>query len=412
MSARWPCLVLFACASSLAQAERCPIPGDELPACADPAGCVVDIRSNTGSPDPRLVLMKAVGRDNTTVRLGPEVDLDFSSLPSCLFPINFGRKVTLTSVASFQSRPLPANVNTNLREEVGAASADGGNASAERNLADAARRAGELAEGLRDLEVERVRDVGPARTPRTLGPALRYGRHRSDSDDVVFFENRCFEGVLNEGTRISGFRLFGPSFGQQETGEVGIAITRCADVEIFNMEIAGWGGAGIKINDDRDRSGFGDRILGPQQVRIHDNYLHNNQQPTDCSIAGNVGSAVGVTDCHAGGYGVDVGHGAWAQISGNVFDANRHSIAAAGDVGGYLAENNLILKGGGYHGGHAWHAAGRTDCPRWRLCRQPRAWQGGARCAGPGHEHRDGGPHRRLRGRVFPTGHRWLSRAP
>ncbi|MBK9305899.1 MAG: hypothetical protein IPM58_02125 [Nitrospira sp.] len=33
-----------------------------------------------------------------------------------------------------------------------------------------------------------------------------------------------------------------------------------------------------------------------------------------------------------------------------MFDFNRHSVVANGYMGGYQAERNLILKGGGYHG--------------------------------------------------------------
>lgn len=41
---------------------------------------------------------------------------------------------------------------------------------------------------------------------------------------------------------------------------------------------------------------------------------------------------------------------AWSRIYQNVFDFNRHSVAANGYMGGYQAERNLVLKGGGFHG--------------------------------------------------------------
>lgn len=355
--------LLVAFAGVTARASTCPIPGPELPACNNAAGCFTDIKQSGGNADPmldpRLVLMRAVGAENMTVRLGPDVDLDFSGMADCLFPIYIGRNVTLTSVVSFEAAPSRGATNPDLRAtastaattrsastlEAGGAATDAGSIATARGPI-----AGELAEDIRDLQVELPGQVGSARTPRSPGPALRYGRHRADSP--AFFENRCFAGVLNEGTRISGFRLIGPSFGQQDSDEIGILITRCADVEIFNMEIAGWGGAAISINDNRDSDdGFGDRILGPQQVKIYGNFLHHNQHPTDCNIGGTVLSGVGLANCHAGGYGVNVGHGAWAKITENVFDYNRHSIATPGDVGGYHAEGNLVLKGGGYHGG-------------------------------------------------------------
>jgi hypothetical protein len=73
---------------------------------------------------------------------------------------------------------------------------------------------------------------------------------------------------------------------------------------------------------------------------VFGNHIHHNQQPADSYVFGG----------HAGGYGVESDHGAWVEITENLFDANRHSIAAAGDTGGYEAERNLVLKGGGYHG--------------------------------------------------------------
>jgi hypothetical protein len=148
---------------------------------------------------------------------------------------------------------------------------------------------------------------------------------------------------MNDGARISGFQLSGPTWDAQSTNEVGIRIDRCVDVEISNMEIAGWGEAAIKVADaggpDQcpDTNFEGGRIASPGQIRIHHNFIHHNQHPSDGD--------------KAAGYGVDVSQGAWAQIYSNVFDVNRHSITASGDSGGYNAERNLILKGGGRHGG-------------------------------------------------------------
>jgi hypothetical protein len=84
----------------------------------------------------------------------------------------------------------------------------------------------------------------------------------------------------------------------------------------------------------------GERIGRPEQVRIFHNYIHHNQHPQESWLP---------FGGHAAGYGVDVHHGAWAQVYENVFDFNRHAIAAAGDTGGYEAFRNLVLKGGGVH---------------------------------------------------------------
>jgi hypothetical protein len=256
-------------------------------------------------------LKAAVATPGAIVRLGPDVDLDFSQMPAEFFPLAFSVCVTLTSVESFGDI-VPPDPNPTLRHRPP------------------------------DGSVEPI-DRPPARTPHSLGPVLRYGKHREGAS--TFIEIHCFvdaapagDGPVGEadGARISGFRLFGPSFGNQSTNEVGIRIVRCIDAEIFNMEIAGWSEQGIKVIDAADDAEPSGRILNPPQVRIHDNYIHNNQQAQH--------------DGHAGGYGVESDHGAWAEFTRNVFDYNRHAIAAAGDTGGYAAEWNLILKGGGYHG--------------------------------------------------------------
>lgn len=157
---------------------------------------------------------------------------------------------------------------------------------------------------------------------------LRFDIHR---DSLLLDAAPGGGGPVGEadGARISGFRLFGPSFGNQSTDEVGIRIIRCIDAEISNMEIAGWAEQGVKVLDDQAPEPAG-RILFPEQVRIHDNYIHHNQHPAEGFFSG-----------HAGGYGVETDHGAWAQFTHNLFDYNRHSIAAASDTGGYDAEENL-----------------------------------------------------------------------
>jgi hypothetical protein len=268
-----------------------------VPPCSEPAPgasnacsgaeCLVDIKSS--DPSERQRLKAALERDGTTVRLGPDVTLDFTGLPACFFPIRIGRGVTLTSVASF---PV-----------LGAG-------------------------GLPDPF-----DPGEARSPSSLGPLLKFGPHRDGAP--TFLEIRCFEnGSNSDHVRISGFRLYGPSMGQQRTDEAGIRIMRCTDIRISNMEIAGWGGEGVTVKDD-----VTDRISVASQVVVSDSYIHNNQHP---SIAG-----------HALGYGVESGEGGIATVVHNVFDFNRHAIAANGLSDGYVASHNLVLKGGGYHNGFA-----------------------------------------------------------
>ncbi len=285
------------------------------------AGCprerpIFDFKATSGAGEQlrqKEDLKKAVATPGAIVRLGPDLDLDFSDMPAEFFPLRFSVCVTLTSVARFDDVVIGAPTSGSIQR----------------------RPAGSVA----------PLDLPSARSPHSLGPVLHYGKHRAGAE--TFLEIRCDVpaapaggGPVGEadGARISGFRLFGPDFGNQSTSEVGIRIIRCIDAEISNMEIAGWAEQGIHIVDDQAPEPSG-RIINPQQVRVHDNYIHNNQHPIEGTFSG-----------HAGGYGVQTNHGAWSQITHNVFDFNRHSIEAAGDAGGYDAEENLILKGGGYHG--------------------------------------------------------------
>ena len=80
---------------------------------------------------------------------------------------------------------------------------------------------------------------------------LKFGAHRR-AGNLVFFNARCFAnaGDRADHLRLSGFRIYGPDFGQQTVGDKGILIDKCIDVEISNMEIAGFGGEGIRVQDD------------------------------------------------------------------------------------------------------------------------------------------------------------------
>ena len=242
----------------------------------------------------RKLLIDSVAIPNTTILLGPSVVLNFTDADDKDIPLSFGPCVTLTSTRTF-----PPNA------------------------------------------------VQSARKPHSLGPILKFGPHRSNAEKVFLSINCPATFQPNDHVRISGFRILGPSFGQQSVDDIGIQIVRCLDIEISNMEIAGWGGQAIQVLDDPEQgpgqeppNNFpGERIGRPEQIRVFQNYIHHNQHPRT------------TFNNHTAGYGVDVHHGAWAQVHENVFDFNRHAIAAAGDTGGYEALRNLVLKGGGLHYG-------------------------------------------------------------
>jgi hypothetical protein len=315
------------------EAEREPPPCPTVPPTDKglcDSDCVVDILEANIELDPgqhQLMLSKfleSVGRKNTTIRLGPNVVLDFSKLPAGVFPIQFGKCVTLTSIAAIQpTRPVAVAVPRGT-------------------VSTHSRAVGVVNFG--ELEVAPPeRPTGEARSPSSLGPILKYQQHLPD--EKTFLEIKCIAGYPpNDGVRISGLRIIGPNFGNQRAEEVGIRIIRCVDVEISNTEIAGWGGQAISVEDEAgpdqgaSLNAPGGRIVRPDQIRIHHNFIHHNQHPRT------------PTDSHTAGYGVGVAPGAWAKISENVFDFNRHAIEASGDSGGYVAARNLVLKGGGDHG--------------------------------------------------------------
>lgn len=315
----------------------------------DPQPSLVEIRKADPTADrnfhnsQRQRFVEAVGRPNTIVLLGPDVVLDFSDAPAEMLPVFFAACVTLKSVDSFVDRPVAEGALARLTSESSA--------------------------------VGSLPAPGPGRTPHSLGPLLRFGKH-SAKDEPVFLSIDCPAAEpghehepTNDYVTISGVRIEGPSLGQQTDDNFGIWIHRCIETEISNNEIFGWGGAGVRVfDDDRGEEGPGqepgsnyprERIGRPNQERIIGNYFHHNQhasedESVDCDFSwdwlGLKWVGCELFKQHAAGYGAEVHHGAWALIDSNLFDMNRHAIAASGKMGGYDARRNLVLKGGGYHG--------------------------------------------------------------
>jgi hypothetical protein len=178
----------------------------------------------------------------------------------------------------------------------------------------------------------------------------------------------------------SGFRLQGPTpgIGTDNYLENAILVSpgdckqprpvteenkfACAihNIELSNMEIFHWSGAGIGVSDNVNNQERGrlfntffvdpvnKNIVGA--VHIKGNYFHDNRHD------------------HGFGYGVVVGGGAYALIEQNVFNNNRHAIAGDSknpggppgspespdylkglDYSGYTARDNLIGPNGGSH---------------------------------------------------------------
>jgi hypothetical protein len=173
------------------------------------------------------------------------------------------------------------------------------------------------------------------RDARNVGPLL----HTTTRPEYLF-------EITGDDVHITGLRIRGPELGHahgDDNTPRGVLSNSYVNIEIDNNELYGWSGAAIEVQDYDDRIGIfgepirsGDVISRPLQiakaraVHIHDNFIHHNQHEEKF------------------GYGVVVGHGAYAHIARNVFDFNRHAIAADGREGtGYVAHENLVLKGGG-----------------------------------------------------------------
>jgi hypothetical protein len=393
-------LAAIACAGAPAHAQTtCPTSG--------PLHVIASAnRARDGDQRHREILegfIRAAETPNTLVVLGPDVDLDFSAMPNSRWSrfdyplIQIAQCVRITSAANLAALPITAG-NATASAVEGAAprttvtQSPAAGRGAERMQQDRRAR-GQIERGLTPPPPPRpngpvnpdIRNAPMAPEPRpvvtptgspprpgdlvvsqpgrwdaswantiveargisSLGPVIRYGPSRTTSI-APFLAVFCRYGPADH-VRISGFRLIGPSFGQQTRNEIGIRVYRCVDVDIGNMEIAGWGQSGVNVLDTGDLGsgpnvyeveGQGTPTVGrigfPVEVRIHNSYIHHNQHPQN--------------DGDAAGYGVDISTGAWASIFENTFDSNRHAIAANGDAGGYDAQRNLVLKGGGYHG--------------------------------------------------------------
>jgi hypothetical protein len=343
------------------------------PALAQRAECPTERHVVLVTPGPNdsivSLLREKLALDDTTVLLAPDVTADFSKVVD---PdpnrnqeplIRFGRCVTLGSFVPDDGPPAQGDSPaTEPRSSRQARSPEPATAAVTRTLPA-------TAVGTDLFPKPPPKPTPSARTPHSLGPELIYGSNEKRADGTVFIDVSCSgfgeDRVDHDGARISGLRLEGPNRNDHQSSETGIKIIGCHDVEVSNMEIAGWGGDAIAVDDSRSAcavSAPGTSVCKipsaePAEVLtlIHDNYIHHNQHSTSGG--------------HAAGYGVNLGAGAFARVFRNVFDFNRHSITTSGFVGGYHAERNLILKGGGFHGAwyerdiHVFDVHGTANCP-------------------------------------------------
>lgn len=99
-----------------------------------------------------------------------------------------------------------------------------------------------------------------------------------------------------------------------------------AEIEVDNCELMGWSYAAVALRGDGEH-------------HIHHNFIHHNQR-------------------QGLGYGVTLGR-TTALIEYNLFDYNRHAIAASGQPGsGYEARHNVVLE---HANGHLFDMHGSRD---------------------------------------------------
>jgi hypothetical protein len=150
--------------------------------------------------------------------------------------------------------------------------------------------------------------------------------------------------ITGHDVRIQGVRLRGPSNGDRSSSQptvtgisvkVDPALGLGGNVVIDSNEAWFWTHAAVYVEgavhvDTPEDVPPGARMTYAQAslVRITRNSLHHNSREQR-------------------GYGVNVSHGAYATIEGNLFDHNRHAITTHGDAyTGYVARFNYVLEGG------------------------------------------------------------------
>jgi len=202
--------------------------------------------------------------------------------------------------------------------------------------------AGEVIYVADDAEIDLTGEVG---IDIAEGAVLASGRGRVLADGAISSGALLYTNKLNTrplldagiNVRVTGLRLRGP---YQDTGGTdvsdGIAASKQRGVlEVDNCELYGWGHAAVFLYRCEDK-GY-----------IHHNYIHHNQRS-------------------GYGYGVSLWN-ATSLIEANLFDYNRHSIAATGKpasgaypTDGYEARYNIILE---HATSHAFDMHGGGDHP-------------------------------------------------
>src|SRR3954469_6487321 len=196
--------------------------------------------------------------------------------------------------------------------------------------------------------------------PLKSGVTLTGERGDLGSRPTLFTNDKSLEysmfDVQGNNVRVEGLHLRGPEAGARDDKQPyvhGITITQDPmamtgrNVVVADNELDEWPGSGVQVSGTVDFLVPPPGYAGPRMrpgdvglVRVERNYIHNNARD-------------------GGGYGVVIGGSAYATVEGNVFNYNRHDVAADGRAfKGYTARFNYVLEGGfrygsnGYYGQH------------------------------------------------------------
>jgi hypothetical protein len=195
-------------------------------------------------------------------------------------------------------------------------------------------------DGFSDLPVKSCVQIRGTRHATDLGSLLYADDALADKEEpyTVF-------KVTGHDVRIQGLRVRGPQRGNSTSQNVITGVTVIVDPQLGlggNVAIEGnemfyWTGAAVSVvgqvhqaDSEEDVKPGTPRMsfAEAERVRVARNSLHHNSRDGK-------------------GYGVVVGHGAYALIEGNVFTYNRHAVASGGDpFSGYHARYNYVLEGG------------------------------------------------------------------
>ncbi len=160
------------------------------------------------------------------------------------------------------------------------------------------------------------------------GVTLASDRGLNGSSGALLYTNDFGGTMLLSGgsnVRLTGVRLRGPSQTQAQVGSTSGIRGEHDQFEVDNCELYGFPAAAIGFRNESDPCTF--------NANVAYNNIHHNQ------MAG-------------WGYGVVLGRSGnvMVEIHGNVFNANRHSVAGSGAAGqSYIAHDNLALWTGNGH---------------------------------------------------------------